>query len=199
MARRAAAGGDYAVSPEEMVEVLTGRMADPARQQALLTIMSDPRCRAEFDLLRAVIAGAESEVVSRPARSRWALSLAAGLALFVGAGLVVRGMMQRSTVDPFRESAEGLDVRLVSPASGTERAADLRFVWRSFPRALRYEFNLVTAGGRLIYTATLSDTTLTLPDTARVSPDAPLRWWVEATTSEGVQTRSALRPLSIRP
>ena len=199
MARRAAQGGDYPVSPEEMVQVLEGRMGESERQRVLLAIMSDPRSRQEFDLLRAVVAGAERQSSGRPAQAtRW-LSLAAGLVLFVGAGLAFRVWMRRSTVEPFRAGSESLEVQLLSPAPGMGRAAGLRFVWRSVPRALRYDLNLVTAGGRLIYTATLTDTAATVPDSVRVEPNADLRWWVEATTTDGRQTRSALRPLTINP
>lgn len=199
MARRAAQTSAREISPEAMVDVLTGQLPEAERQRVLLAIMSDRRCRQEFELLRAVVEGASP---AEPARLRpvrnWArLGLAAGVALIIGAALLWRA--KHPEQEPIREGSQPGEVQLMAPESGTTLVSDLRFVWRSVPGALRYEYSLVTKGGRLVFSATLVDTALALPsrDSLPLRSDDELRWWVEATLGDGHQSRSVLRHLKV--
>jgi hypothetical protein len=88
-------------------------------------------------------------------------------------------------------------VQLVAPTEGDHPRSGLEFVWRAVPGAIRYELSLVTAGGRAVYSASQADTSLVLPDSVRPTPSDELRWWVEATTEDGVQARAALRRLRV--
>lgn len=86
---------------------------------------------------------------------------------------------------------------LVTPQPGNMAATERLFIWRPVPDALRYQFDLLTTGGRIVFSATQTDTVLTLPDSVRLSAGDELRWWVEATTADGRQERSAVRRLSV--
>ena len=196
MERRAAQGGSCQVSPETMVDVLENRLPEADRQRVLLAVMNDPTCRREFELLRAVVEGA-----SPSARHRWTgwqLGLAATVAVAVGAGLIWGRLPKPADLEPERAGGVG-QVLLVSPEAGGNPGADRRFVWHGIPGAIRYEYTLVTTGGRAVFVSSVTDTTLTLPrlDSLNINPGEELRWWVEATLADGHQVRSALRRLQI--
>jgi len=193
LARRAAEPGGCEISPETMLDVLTHKLPEADHRRILLAILTDPRCRREFELLRAVSRD-ESRPAARQRRFFIPISLAAGLALLIGGGIYLK-TLQRSTTDTTRSGSDSGEIALVTPGPGGAAGIDRRFVWRAVPRTLRYDFNLTTPGGQLVYAASQADTSLTIPDSVKMISDTELRWWVEATTGDGRQLRSAIRRL----
>jgi hypothetical protein len=190
-ARRAGEPRGCDIAPEAMVDILTHKLPEAEHRRILLAIMANPSCRREFELLRAV-----SQDEGRPAGRRRTffvpVSVAAALALLIGGGLYWKNL-EGPAADPNRAAAVS-EVGLVTPGPGDAAPADRRFVWRAVPGTLRYDFSLTTASGQLVYAATRPDTSLTIPDSVRVE-SGDLRWWVEATTGDGRQFRSAIRRL----
>lgn len=197
MERRAARGGSCQVSPEAMVDVLENRLPEAERHRVLLAVMSDPTCRREFELLRAVVEGSSPSPRHRwPA---WQLGVAATVAVVVGASLIWSTLPKPADLEPVRAAGAAGEVLLVSPESGGSLGSEGRFVWHAIPGAIHYEYILATEGGRAVFSTSVADTTVTLPplDSLRVDHRDRLRWWVEATLSDGHQIRSSLRRLQI--
>jgi hypothetical protein len=189
--RRAAEAGACDIPPETMLDVLNHKLPVAEHRRILLDIMADPHCRREFELLRAV--AGKREAVTRSWVTSWPLRIAAVLVLFLGGGLLWQTLRTQPR-DVVREGGDA-GLVLVSPESGNTAAR--LFVWHSIPRAISYEYNLVTRGGRLLYNTTTRDTTAALPDSVVMKAGEDVLWWVEGTTAEGRQVRSSLRRLSI--
>lgn len=194
MARRAATPGRCEVSPETMVELLEGRVTGVERRRLMLDILREPRCREEFELLRAVVESGPS-ARRRPATIARPLALAAALALLVGGGIVWRGVM-RPGPEPVR-NGEGGGVGLIAPPAEASTGLTPVFAWHPVPGALRFDYELVTRDGDLVYSTTLADTLLTLPGSVQLKAGVDYRWWVEAVLGTGERVRSPVRPLQI--
>ena len=135
MERRAARGGSCQVSPETMVDVLENRLPEDERQRVLLAVMSNPACRQEFELLRAVVEG--SSPSSRHRRPAWQLGLAATIAIAVGAGLIWRTLPKPADLEPVRAGGTPGDLLLVTPQTGGKLTGERRFVWHPIAGAIR--------------------------------------------------------------
>lgn len=183
-----------AISPEEMLDVLENRTSGAERQRVLRAVMSDPSCRQEFELLRALVEQAPEEARRPPTRRTWPLRIAASLVLIAGVGVIWRALPDRTTA-----SRDGGTTRLqlIAPAHGDVASSSMRFVWNAVPRALSYEYNLVTSDGRVVYGTTLSDTALVIPDSVNYGSPGLVSWWVEAMLSDGTRSRSVLRDLRV--
>ncbi len=207
------------VSPEALLALVRREGDEASRLAALDHVMACTRCRAEFDLLRAVEgAGAPAGTAAstparmlarmlarapaaRPAR-RWAgpvgLALAASL-------LVTVGVRQYRDPSRARDAAAGADVErgapdgatdggagvtLVAPAAGDVPAgAPLRFVWHAVPGASRYDVEVLGADGAVAVAGATADTVFAPTDAGRLAPGATYRWWVSAAGVDGGAAR----------
>ena len=119
-------------------------------------------------------------------------ALAAALALTVG----VPALLRDEAAPVMRGEADS--VVLVAPPIAPVAPADARtFVWRPTPEAARYTFELLTADGALLHEAVTVDTTLALPATVTLTPDAEYRWLVRATDAGGEARGSAVGRLRV--
>jgi hypothetical protein len=191
------APGECAIVPEAMIDVLTRRTPAAERQRVLLAVMSDPRCRQEFDLLRAIVTEAPGATRFRPERSRAPILAIALVVLLAAAAYAGRGWLPIIRAQLLQQGRTAFPLQLVAPRAGENQAAGLTFIWRSIPGATNYEFNLVTRNGRMILLSTVNDTTLTLADSIALNAEEDYRWWVEATGPDGKPQRSEVRSLRI--
>jgi hypothetical protein len=123
------------------------------------------------------------------------LVVVTSILLLIALGFAWRTWVPRFSIQ-FPRRASGA-IQLVAPTARPQQSGGLRFVWRSVPGIQRYEYNLVTRSGHVMLIAVAMDTSLTLPDSVKLIPEQELRWWVEATTSDGNRVRSPLRALQI--
>ena len=77
------------------------------------------------------------------------------------------------------------------PATGTQ------FVWRRVARADRYVVVLVDRTGREVFSMNTVDTTLTLPDTARLTPGTEYLWWVQAAMPDGSTLSATTQSITV--
>lgn len=90
------------------------------------------------------------------------------------------------------------EVELVSPAAGSRIEGGSTLVWRSVEGASEYQVELVTEGGRVLYSSTMTDTTVTLGSEV-TSPGAAqgVRWRVVALIPGGDVEWSGSRDLVV--
>ena len=186
------------VPPEMMLAVLEQTLPEEQRTQALLAIMSNPKCREAFDLLRAVVEQAPPG--AKLPLPRWytsPLAIAAALVLALGTAAGVTTWLGSGQQDVVRGGTGGAALLLTQPAPVVASATGLAFAWRPIAGVTRYDYNLATKDGRAVFVGAVSDTILTLPDSVRLRSTVEYRWWVEATLPIGVHVRSGVRPLRV--
>ena len=62
---------------------------------------------------------------------------------------------------------------------------DVRFSWRSGPSARDYMLVVVDTAGGDVFAQNTTDTSVTLPDSVKLSPGGEYLWWVQATMPDG--------------
>ena len=193
LAARAAGSQEPCLTPEALLELAEGGVPEVERFARLRHVGSCASCRAELDLLRAVVEGARR--LERPRVP--VLALAASVAILSLSLAVWRiGLISRGDADAMRGAAGG--VKLVAPVGGEVARRPVVLVWRQTPGVVRYEIEVLAAGGALLYAASTPDTVLTIPDATRVEPEQTHYWWVRAIRSDGTQFRSPAEPFRVQ-
>lgn len=210
-ALQARAGSDAAAVPLERVEALIeGAGSELERLRTLDAVLASSEGRRELDVLWAASRAASPSrepvrnTESRASRSgRWR-QYAVAATLVCAAGL--SGVWWRtSSIQPdapasSSETLRGDDngVQLVAPRKGTMiPATGTQFVWRRIARADRYVVVLVDRTGREVFSMNTVDTTLTLPDTARLTPGTEYLWWVQAAMPDGSTLSATTQSITV--
>lgn len=91
-------------------------------------------------------------------------------------------------------------VLIVSPADGaTLRATPIVFVWRNVAQSARYRFTLTNTDGDDIWTADVTDTTATLPDTVSLLKTQTYFWYVDVFLPNGTSLTSEVHGFNYTP
>jgi hypothetical protein len=180
------------VSLEEMVRALEREGPESERLDIMNRVMRHPVHRREFELLRA------AHQASRPPARRsfvMPVALAAGIVLAVAIGSQLRSP---STPEPMRGDPAVPSVPLYEPPEIAVADSARAFLWANVAGARSYSFALMDLEGRSLYEVAVSDTSVALPDSVRLTPGAEYRWRVRAVTNVGEEL-SPMRPLRVRP
>jgi hypothetical protein len=189
------------VELEALLAVLRREGPEDERLRVLDHVMACPACRAEFDLLRSIEqAGAETEApVLRRLFPRRAWRVAAPLALAASVALVVTVRQRqggREAPDVARGAAES--VVLLEPGERVPVGAPISFRWQPVPGARHYQLEVLDGRGNVVFAESTEQTSVTLRDPGRLSPDATYRWWVRAGGGSGEERASPLRSLRVQ-
>jgi hypothetical protein len=123
------------------------------------------------------------------------MAWAAVLLLAVSGGVLWRAFESRLD-ETVRTGGSAREIGLLAPANEASSSRLGAFAWRPAAGALRYSVDVVSPNGTSVYAAVVTDTTMVLPDSVRLSA-GEYRWWVEAWLNDGTQARSAVRRLRI--
>lgn len=192
MARRPDTSDAEPVSLEAMVAILERRGSEAERLRTLQQILFDPRRRAEFELLRAVM------IAGRPVRSRWynraAWRAAAGIVVVAGVGLLYA--LQRETTEPLRGGSAA--VVTLHPVDGAELTATPVFVWHRVPRAVDYRLEVLDSSGAVVFATRVVDTVASAVPAESLVPGRRYLWSVTAYTEDVRTYRSTTSSFSLR-
>jgi hypothetical protein len=190
----ASGGGDGPhATPEAILAVVQREGSEEERLATLEHVMACAACHRDYEWLSAVDqAGAEAEgaPATRAARPWWRgapLALAASIAVAVGAAVVLSNALRPG---PERERGVGGDIALVTPGATAAAGGPLTFTWRPVAGVSRYVLEVQRANGSIAFADTTADTSATLADPSRLTPDSAYRWWVREAT-EGTEPRSS--------
>ena len=172
--------------PLDRLEALINGEGDEAeRLRSIDVLMSTAEGRREFEVAWAAArAGRELERKPRFTIASWRTSVLASAALlFVAA----TALWLNSRVDTQSELTRGTEspVQLVSHGSDDVPTTDVRFSWRSVPSARDYMLVVVDTAGGDVFAQNTTDTSVTLPDSVKLSPGGEYLWWVQATMPDG--------------
>jgi hypothetical protein len=182
--------------PELLERIVNGEGSEAERLEVLEHVLRCPTCGPELDLLRSATEGSRAAERRAPAR-QW-LALAAAALLIVGIGtLTLRTRHNNfSREDVMRGHAQS--IAMIEPSTGSSLARPVRLAWHSLEGATSYRVELLTTGGELIGSWHTSDTTLAIPDTARVNANAPYDVWVRATLADRTEVSSPIVRFTVK-
>jgi len=193
-------GSEPHASPDAILALVTREGSEEERLATLEHVMACAECHREYQWLTAVNeAGLEAEgsVASTSRRVWWRgapMAMAASLLVAIGAGVVLSGVL-RSGDD--RERGVPGDIGLVGPGDRVSAGGPITFAWHAVPGVSRYVLEVQRADGSVAIADTTADTSATVTDLARLSPDSVYRWWVREATNGEAPRSSAFRELRL--
>lgn len=182
--------GEEHVTNSALAAYLDRRLpaADRTRLVRHLTVCDE--CRHEVSETQALLA--------RRGRKRWfaAAALVAAAALLV---MVLRPVVAPPDPPPtvaVREGGRTSTLTAYGPV-GELRGDSVRLLWAAAPGATVYRVTVSASGGRAIWSGSTADTTVILPDSARLVPGSAYFWVADALLANGTTRSTGLRGFQI--
>jgi hypothetical protein len=170
--------------------------ADRALAEVHLAECTD--CRADLAEVAALVSGRRTR--------RWRIvAPVAAAAAVLAIVLVNRAPAPSSGQLAMRpgdtSGPEGLNsLQPIEPAPGSEPSrAALRFTWRADGVGALYDLTLADSTGLALWRTRITDTTLVLPDSVRLTPDSRYHWWVDVLLGDGRVATTGVRDFVLRP
>jgi len=160
----------------EMAAYIDRRLSAADRERAEAHLAGCAECRQELRDVRSILRHA-----ARPRRLLVGASLLAAAASLL---LLVRP----AVVDPLRGGGTPSALTAYGP-TGDAALASLRFVWGAAPGAAAYRLTVSGADGVPVWSGSVPDTVMALPDSVSLRMDQPYFWIADALLGDG-STRS---------
>jgi len=142
----------------------------------------------------------EAEQLIRKVRRPRHFARFAGLAAIAAAALVVFApQLKRETQPPDRVTRDAAAPSALAVYEPAESVANqpARFVWAAAPGATSYRITLSAADGTTVWSATINDTTATLPASVILEREIKYVWFVDANLPDGSAQSTGLRELIV--
>lgn len=160
---------------------------------------------ADCDLCREEVTTVQRTVSALRPRGQWfrrsILPIAAMLVLVFLPTTGERGAPPSSVLRQGDIGAEGVaTVEVLAPPEGGDVSGDaVSFVWRSPGEDIAFHLTLTDEGGGVIWSETISDTTVVLPDSLAPLPAGRYYWMVDGLLRGGESASSGLREFLVPP
>jgi hypothetical protein len=177
------------LSAEHLRRLVEREGPDAERLHTIDTMLRTAEGRRELEIAWAAVRAA------RPRRSRvwrWGIGVAATVAAAAGIGTI--WFSSKPTPDLLRDATS--PIRLVAPLGTSPARAP--FTWRPLENAERYQLVVVDTTGADVFVTETRDTTVSLPDTLRLTPGVSYLWWVQATTRDGASVTAVTQRIRIQ-
>jgi len=189
------------LSAAEVAGFIDRSLGDEVRAQAVEHLATCERCRDE---VAACVRLASTVPAPKHTSGAWRTLAAVAAVLVLGVALrsnwrqpAVRGERE---VPSERSASATTRIRTVFPTDTVPIArSQLRFVWRRDAQATTYALAVDDSSGRSVWAGEISDTTFTLPDSARVAPSGLYFWHVDAIHVDGSSAQSDAIAFRIAP
>ena len=189
------------LSSDHLAAFLDGRLTGSDRERAVRHFAGCGECREELTDLRTMLDTAHG------ARSRpWIAAVAASAAILLVI-VLPRVVTDGTGVNSPRVRAEqGVRLPDGTPAIGvvspTDRAtvspSGVEFVWHPAGAGAMYSVIVQDTAGNHVWSKSLADTSLTLPDSTRLAPGSRYYWSVDARLADGNTAKSGPHSFMIR-
>lgn len=180
------------LSPEVLAAYLDDKLSREQRSQVEMHLASCDECRAEL---------ADINRLQRTRVQRQWLTVLVPAAVAAALVLVVALPRERTKPSDIRSRPE-VDDRLVivSPVPSADiPPGPISFVWRSAGPGASYTITLQEADGHLVWTSSVGDTVVALPDSITLAPGSRWFWSVDALLPNGRSLSTGMQRLTRRP
>lgn len=187
------------VSPEHVAAYLHGRLTGADRERAVSHFARCAECRRELTELGDL-------VPTKRAPRSWRLitASAAAIVAFVVLPRVVgdneNGVGRVRTDQDIRLPSGTLAIAIVAPAERTTIArTDITLTWHPVAQGATYTVTVQDSSGTEVWKrAALLDTSITVPDSARLHPGQFYFWSVDARLPDGTTANTGVRTFTVR-
>jgi len=182
---------------DRVAAFLDSRLTGAERDAAVRHLAECAECRAELTALRAVLDTARER---RP--HRWIAAATAVAAILAFAMLPrLAGNDTESPAVGLTRADEGVrttdgvpGIAIHSPADRADVARDgLTLAWSSVGAGAAYDVTVQDSAGGAVWRARLSDTTVVLPNSARLTSGSRYFWSVDARLADGRTIKTTVR------
>jgi anti-sigma factor RsiW len=170
------AGGEGHIGEFEMAAYLDRRLGTADRDRVEGHLAGCAECRQEMLQVRGLLGRS-----ARPRRLLVGASLLAAAAALV---LIVRP----AVIGPVRGDGNPSALTAYGP-TGDAALASLRFVWGAVPGVATYRLTVSAADGVPLWSGSVADTVMALPDSVVLQADQRYVWFADALLDDG-STRS---------
>lgn len=178
----------------EIASFLDRGLSNTERQRVEDHLFDCSECRDNVAETQALV-----EKLRRPKRFASFVGIGGLVAVAAVALFVVAPRFKPQNTDNPRVSRDAIESAVVAvyePASNPT-ALPVRFAWAAVPGARIYRITLSSAEGTTIWSASLTDTTVILPDTVKLQNNVDYAWFVDAIMDDGSTRSTGLRPLVV--
>ena len=188
------------LTSDRVAAFLDGSLSGVDRERAVRHLAECADCRSEVTELRTVLDSARNV---RP--RRW-IAAAAGVAAILAFAVVPRLIRDDLTTqgagvptDVVRAADGDAPLSILSPTdSASLPRAGLTLMWQSVGTGVEYSVVVLDTAGASIWSTRLTDTTATLPDTARLYPGLSYYWKVDARLADGRSAKTGANQFTIQ-
>lgn len=170
------AGGEGHMNEFEMAAYVDRRLGPADRERVEGHLAECANCRHEVLEVRGMLRRA-----ARPRR------LIIGASLLAAAAALVL-IVQPATRNPVRDGGASPVLTAYGP-TGEAALASLRFVWGAVPGVATYRLTVTGADGAPVWSGSVADTAMALPDSIMLRVDQRYFWVADALLDDG-STRS---------
>lgn len=139
---------------------------------------------------------------SRRRRRLWTWS-PVGLAAAAAVSLLLFSSVPSEPAGPILRDAPGGGIQVfeaVSPVPGDLLdAANVEFIWRTYPDAATYRINVTTLAGETVFSRTLVDTAITLPGDIQLNASTAYLWFVDGILETGETITTEVNRFQLNP
>ena len=189
------------LTSERVAAFLEGRLTGEDRERAVSHLAGCDECRQELTELRSVL-----DTAQRPRSPRW---IAAASAV---AAILVLVMLPRLTADRALDRNAGVtraeDARfaagtqVIGIITPSDRApvspARLELTWHQAGAGARYLVTVQDTSGTAVWTVSVSDTSVVVPDSARLTTGSRYFWSVDARLANGRTAKTGVVSFLVR-
>lgn len=206
------------ISEAELILFLEGKLSHDGRKQVEQHLAECERCSADLAAISRLdgvfrdpsapkvdaefLAQAErlgQKGTTRFFAFRGAARYAVAASIVLAIGLAAMYFLRKAEkVSEYRRPLETPDVFKLLPEDGSTISA-ARFQWSRVPYALVYDVSLLQEDGRVMWTATTKDTTLTVPSNIVLQQGKRYLWKVEAFFPDETKLGSKLHAFTYSP
>lgn len=186
------------LSPEDVV-AWVDRTADRDLKERIESHLAD------CDLCREEVVAVQRTVSTLQRRRRWlvaaVLPIAAVLVLIFFSTTGERGVPGSTVLRQGDVGAEGVvPIQVLTPPQGgAVSGGPVTFRWRSPGEDIAYHLTLTDEGGGVLWSESVPDTTIELPDSLAPLPGGTYYWFVDGLLRGGESASSGLREFLVPP
>lgn len=166
--------------------------ADRTRVESHLATCAE--CREQVAASKILV-----ERAKRPRRLTVGISALAAAAAAAFLLVNPRSVQRQQPVSGLTRAETSTTALTAYGPSGETSRSHLHFVWGSAPSGAAYRLTVSNEGGSPLWSISVADTSVALPDTIRLVAGRHYYWVVDALTSDGRTVSTGLREFDVRP
>ena len=187
---------DTHIDVDEIAAYLDRTLSDADRRRVEAHLTACDECRTEVVASRGAVSSAPSTKPSAYRSWRVLASAAAAAVVIIATATISRSRADRATERETNIAAPA--VAIASPAEGASLGADRVVAWHSLAENTSYRITIADQGAQPMYTTTVRDTSVRIPQSVTLATGGKYFWYVDAIRADGTTATSGLKSFTVK-